>query len=1131
MDKSVKDFITIDTLGTKNITAISELDKKAIQIMENSLVFDGEKYKCELLWRFKENQLPPSYGMALKRLDCLQKRLERETGLREQMESQLSEYERKGYIKRVDDFHVNKLKDDCWYLPIFPVRNPNKPNKLRLVWDAAASVNNISLNSLLLTGPDLLASLPGILLRFREKQFAVAGDIMEMFHQIKIVERDQKYQLFLWKGADGKVVTYSMIVMTFGASCSPFMAQYVKNHHAKKYQETKPRAVTAIVKNHYVDDWLDCFETESEACTIANEVKEIYSTGGFHIRNWISNSRKVLENLGEAGNLTKNLCDLTELKSEKILGLWWNVQDDCFTFSLKYNKGTSTILSGERLPTKREMLRIVMSVYDPLGFLAHFLIFAKILMQRTWRLAIGWDDVIPLEVQDDWKTWINKLSGIESIQLGRWYVSPTFEKPFYELHTFVDASEEAYSAVVYLRAVSGENVTCRLITAKSRTAPLKSLTIPRLELNAAVLGTRLAKSVGEQQSISFCKRYFWSDSKTVICWIRSESRNYKQYVSCRVGEILEETSIAEWNWISTKQNIADVATRLIIPEMNSDGEWFSGPKFLYEDITQWPKQFFEIESTKEELRSHLFLTRESSKLVEYTNFSTYRRLLLCYINILRYLEILKIKAKGLTDAPPGRFSPQMVKKAENAIIRVAQREVYGDEIEELGKPNVRLSKNSSIFKKMPYLDEDNILRCKGRVDYSEDATPDIKRPIILPAGHHITNLIILHYHIRYNHHNHETVVNELRQRFSIPRLRTQLNKLRRECQQCKNDSARPAVPEMSPLPPARLKTFSRPFSFVGVDFFGPITVTIGRRNEKRWGMLVTCLTIRAVHLECVHSLTTDSCILALRNFMNRRGRPIEIYCDNGTNLKGACRELKEELDKVDINQVAFTFLEMAIQWCFNPPAAPHMGGAWERLVRSTKNNISYITKAKSFKEEMLVSLLIEVENIINSRPLTYIPIDDENAEALTPNHFLLGSSNGNKPIGNFSDKGSLLRNNWHTVQKLSNMMWKRWIAEGLPSLNERKKWHVTNKDQQLKINDIVLIVDERNPRCCFPKGRVIDVSFGRDGLVRKASVQTENGIYDRPAAKLARLDVYKDEGIPAQPEYCGGEMLQEVTNV
>lgn len=348
--------------------------------------------------------------------------------------------------------------------------------------------------------------------------------------------------------------------------------------------------------------------------------------------------------------------------------------------------------------------------------------------------------------------------------------------------------------------------------------------------------------------------------------------------------------------------------------------------------------------------------------------------------------------------------------AENVLIRQAQSQSYNNEIEALHN-NRGIAKSSCLLKSSPYLDEIRILRSRGRIDYAPDTLQNIKRPIIMPPKHPITRLIIYHYHCLFNHRNHEIVINELRQKFSISRLRAELKKVVFNCQLCKNEKSKPSVPEMAPLPPARMSSFTRPFTYTGIDYFGPIYVTIGRKTEKRWGVIATCLTVRAIHIELASSLTTSSCILALRNIINRRGKPHEIYCDNGINFRGASRELKEAIDSLDMGQISNDFIEYEIKWCFNPPAAPHMGGVWERLVRSGKSNLHAITSDRSFKEEILRSLLIEIENIINSRSLTYIPIEDENAEAITPNHFLIGSSNGNKPIGEFSDQIHILRNN------------------------------------------------------------------------------------------------------------------------
>lgn len=237
---------------------------------------------------------------------------------------------------------------------------------------------------------------------------------------------------------------------------------------------------------------------------------------------------------------------------------------------------------------------------------------------------------------------------------------------------------------------------------------------------------------------------------------------------------------------------------------------------------------------------------------------------------------------------------------------------------------------------------------------------------------------------------------------------------------------------MSLLPKARLSPFTRPFSYVGIDYFGPLYVKVARHQEKRWGVLITCLTIRAIHIEVVHDMTTDSCIMAIQNFIARRGTPIEIYCDNGTNFRGAETELKKALQCVDAKKLATNFTTSSTTWRFNPPVAPHMGGSWERLVKSVKKVLHQIMPNFVFKDDTLYSCLLECERVINSRPLTYVDLESTTEEALTPNHFLLGSSNGDKPLGEFSKDDSLLRKNWRKIQYFADLFWKRWVNEYLP---------------------------------------------------------------------------------------------------
>lgn len=310
------------------------------------------------------------------------------------------------------------------------------------------------------------------------------------------------------------------------------------------------------------------------------------------------------------------------------------------------------------------------------------------------------------------------------------------------------------------------------------------------------------------------------------------------------------------------------------------------------------------------------------------------------------------------------------------------------------------------------------------------------------------------------------------------------------------------MPQMSSLPPARLASFERPFTFVGIDYFGPLYVTVGRRKVKRWGALFTCLTVRAVRLEIAHSLDTSSCVMCINNFMARRGTPREIFTDNGTNLKGASKIFSPEVDHKTISK---TF--ESIRWKFNPPAAPHMGGAWERLVRSVKTTLYHICPHMNFNDETLKCALTEVEFIINSRPLTFVSLESCDDEALTPNHLLLGSSSGLKPINH---KEIDLRQRWNQTKLFADKFWHRWIKEYAPTLIRRGKWH--EKTTPLRVGDIVIIIDENLPRHCWPKGKIIEALVAKDGQVRQAKFQTKNGIFQRPTVKIAKLDVGYNEG-------------------
>ncbi|XP_062538896.1 uncharacterized protein LOC134207186 [Armigeres subalbatus] len=1056
--------------------------------------------------------------MALRRYHCLEKRLSKDPELAQVLEQKITDYINKGYIRKLSQKEIDQHSARTWYLPIFAVTNINKPGKVRLVWDAAATAFGKSLNSALLKGPDQTCSLFAILLRFREGRIGLTGDIREMFHQVLIREADQTSQRFFWKESTGEIGVYAMRVMTFGACCSPSSAQFVKNMNAERFRERSPAAYEAITKSHYVDDIFISVDSEEEAIQLANEVKNVHAAGGFEIRNWISNSTQVLATLNESTTEEKCLDLASEMSTEKVLGMWWNTASDVFTYKVGWDRYDSALLLGQRFPTKREVLQVLMTIYDPIGLIAHFLAFLKVILQEIWRSGTLWDETINEEAFCKWRLWLKVLPQVENVKIPRCYRDKIAldEANEIQLHTFVDASENAMAALVMLRIIEAREIECSLATAKTRVAPIKFTSIPRLELEAAMIGARLARTVSDSLSLQPTAKYYWSDSRDVLCWLNSDHRRYTQFVAYRVSEILESTEASEWRWIPSKQNVADDATKWdLLPNLSPDGRWFKGPDFLWQEENLWPQQLKQKCSTVNELRPSFVAVHQTLEpVICVENYSSWCKLVRIVAYVQRFLKNFQLKHLTKSPIMKESLSSDELCIAENYLLSQAQRAGYLDEFAILQRvkrnpcSTETIPSTSSLYQLAPWMDNHGVMRMKTRIGACQHATDNAKNPIILPRYHYTTTLIIKYYHEKYHHLNQETVVNEIRQKYRIPRLRVCLAQVRKSCQRCKNDRAIPQPPIMADLPPARLAAFTRPFTYVGVDYFGPIETVVGRRVEKRWGMLVTCLTIRAVHIEVVNSLTTSSCIMALRNFIARRGTPRKIYSDRGTNFIGTNRELKTVEKTLGHEELMKEFVSAELEWIFNPPMSPHMGGSWERLIRTVKTNLLAVCSMKKLSDEVLRNLVTEIENTVNSCPLTHVPIDHYSAPALTPNHFLLGSSDGCKPLSVCDDTGNALAQNWSTSQILANRYWRRWVTDYLPEITRRTKWHQTTKP--ISVDDVAIIVDPKLPRNCWPKGRIISVRIGKDRQIRSATLQTASGVYERPTAKLAILDVRCD---------------------
>ncbi|UYV79865.1 hypothetical protein LAZ67_18000936 [Cordylochernes scorpioides] len=377
------------------------------------------------------------------------------------------------------------------------------------------------------------------------------------------------------------------------------------------------------------------------------------------------------------------------------------------------------------------------------------------------------------------------------------------------------------------------------------------------------------------------------------------------------------------------------------------------------------------------------------------------------------------------------------------LFRKSQWDSYPEEMAML-EGGLPVSRNSKLFQLSPVLDDNDVLRIDARLANVRIA--NMRTPVILDPRHYLTKLIIHHYHVLALHQGLDTVRNEIRQQFWIPNLRVTVKRCWSECPSCKIRRAKPSTPVMVALPECRVELQQMSFSIAGMDYFGLMEVSVGRRHEKiySYGVLFTCKSTWAIHLEVVHSLTTDSFIMASRIMICRRGLPWDIFSDNGTNLRGADKELQQARDDYDQEALTENINSKGIKWNFIPPSTPHMGGSWERLVKSIKTAISVILRSRCPRDEELLTLMLEAEALVNSRPLTDVPLDPAAPESITPMHFLIGTS------------------------------WGYGFGVGRKS-EARRHW---------------------------PLGIVEMVFPGKDKTIRVAEVKTSTGSYRRPVAKL-----------------------------
>ena len=413
-----------------------------------------------------------------------------------------------------------------------------------------------------------------------------------------------------------------------------------------------------------------------------------------------------------------------------------------------------------------------------------------------------------------------------------------------------------------------------------------------------------------------------------------------------------------------------------------------------------------------------------------------------------------------------------------------------------------MNKSSAIVKLEPFMNSSGILCIGGRLQHAP-LSDQSKHQIILPRKHHVSKLIVRQYHEVHGHCGREYIFSQIRQKFWILGARRLIKQIIRDCVHCRRRTGPLGYQRMSDLPVDRVTPGKAPFSHVGVDCFGPFLVKRGRSEIKRYGCLFTCCTLRAIHIEKLDTMETETFINAFKRFECRRGRPELVRSDNGTNFVGGDREIRQAIRLWNQDMIAEHMRQREIEWLFNPPSASHMGGFWERQIRTVRKVLNSLQDMRLTDDESLETLFCEVEAIVNNRPITVVSCDSADPEPLTPNHLLLLRTGVQLPLGIF-DIAETYRKRWKHVQHLADVFWKRWIVEYLPSLQLRQKW--IKPSRNFAVDDIVLIRDENTFRGNWPLGRICKVFPGKDGLVRSVEVKTKSTVLTRPIHKLCLLE-------------------------
>ena len=592
MKPNVEDFWRLETIGISDSPVDSDNDV-ALKKFKETLKYEQGRYTVTWPWKEDQPDLPENRALALGRLKSTVNRMKNNPDLIQKYDDIITDQLKRGIIEKVGSESNSSIKH---HIPHHAVVNPTKATtKVRVVYDASAKCKSESksLNECLYRGPILLQNLTGILLRFRLNQIAMVADIEKAFLQIGLQDEAKDVTRFFWlKDKDklrveNNIQMYRFCRVPFGIISSPFLLAATIDHHLKNcYSEVGEM----IRENTYVDNVITWTQSDQEAIQLYNVSKQIFKGAAMNLRDWMSNSEVVMSEIP--------LCDRANRGNMKVLGLTWYVKEDCLAINSQ--------IKDELTVSKRTVLRQIASIYDPLGLYSPVTLRGKLFLQGLWNQKIAWDKRLEEQDKIQWYVIHEDLKLLANCYFPRHIGLDQRGKTEYQLQVFCDASKCAYAAAVYLLQESQDRRRVDLIFSKTRLVPSKKITIPRLELLAALIGARYMKFIEKELKVEIDQKHIWLDSQCVLNWINSK-RVLGTFVENRVKEIKADKNI-HFHFISTTENPADLASRGTSTfELRDNRIWWHGPEWLIQPQQTWPewegastdKQKAEIQSNTE----------------------------------------------------------------------------------------------------------------------------------------------------------------------------------------------------------------------------------------------------------------------------------------------------------------------------------------------------------------------------------------------------------------------------------------------------------------------------------------------------------------------------------------------------